>query len=91
MSQVKCDPLCQKPAVQPLYQGAEGAITPLTLWQPPPALGHSTLRGSQVRNGLTAGGNRIRTLSPAGKKTAELCEREPDSGYASGKAENMIA
>src|ERR1700730_2132911 len=34
MSQVKCDPLCQKPAVQPLYQGAEGAITPLTLWQP---------------------------------------------------------
>jgi len=34
MSQAKCDPLCQKLAVQPLYQGAEGAITPLTLWQP---------------------------------------------------------
>jgi hypothetical protein len=48
-------------------------------------------RRHPVRDRLAAGGSRIRTLSPAGKKRAELCEREPESGYASGKAENMIA
>ena len=51
----------------------------------------SRSRGNRRFARLTAGGSRIRTLSPAGKKRAELCEREPESGYASGKAENMIA
>ena len=65
MSQAKCDPLCQKLAVQPLYQGAEGAITPLTLWQPRRA--RASPRSEEVRFAMDSPLEeaRIRTLGPA--------------------------